>query len=68
MGLRDWLVRRLSREAKFQVRPTRTIEDVKISVEWGLGGTRHIQVQAWDPDTTQGIFWSLWDGLDERER
>jgi len=67
MGLRERLLKWLSADIRTIPTATRAIGDIKIGVERGLSGTRSVRVEAWEPEVTQKIFWSIWDGISERE-
>lgn len=68
MGLRERFLGWLSKDIHSVPKAVRNIGDIKISVEKGIAGTRIVRVEAWEPKVTQEIFWSVWDGVDERER
>jgi len=67
MGVRERILKWLSADIRAVPTATRAIGDIKIVVERGQGSSRSVQVSAWEPAIAQKIFWSIWDGVDERE-
>jgi len=45
----------------------RSIEDVRIAVEEGHGGTRKIEVSAWSPEIAKLLFFEVREKLMEKE-
>ena len=46
---------------------TRNIGDIQIGVTEGIGGTREINVNAWNPEIAEKLFWSIRRGLIGKE-
>jgi hypothetical protein len=67
MWLRKRVLKWLSKDVHAVPTATRAIGDIKIVVERGQGSSRSVQVSAWEPGAAQKIFWSIWDGISERE-
>jgi len=63
----DWLRKLLGPVKEEEKKPTfnRNINDIVISVEEGLSGTRKIHVTSWNPDMTMQYFKAVRDELRE---
>ena len=67
MNFKFWTWGKKKKPGEPEVTNVRTINDIQIHVATGLHGTKNVTTSGWNPEMTQALFWSVWDGLVERE-